>query len=105
MLNQRQLLVASQLFVATGRAGHPFDLAKFSNDMQYALATLASLREHVNDPSIQTLIAEAVVELTSAPALKSEASSQVMPAGSTAAVAPAPTEGDDAPKRYVGRLR
>lgn len=110
MLNQPQLLVASQLFVASGKAGHPFDLAKFSHDTQYAMTTLASLRAHAAEPALQMLIAEVALELANTPPVLSTASMSSAVNVMASEAAPtvtenAPTEGDGAPKRYVGRLR
>ncbi len=96
MLNQRQLYVASKLFVAAGRAGVPFDLSRFSNDRTYAMATLSALAGQLTEPSAQTIVAEAIQTLNEAetPLVAIEPSTQ-------SAIAPM----EAGPDKYVGRLR
>lgn len=99
MLNQKQLFVASRLFVIAGKAGEPFDLSKFSNDREYALATVASLASRLSEPAAQPVIAEMMVLLNEG----AVSTTTVIPVPAAATVAPA-TEAPRADK-YVGRLR
>jgi hypothetical protein len=41
--NQKQMHIVSQLFMAAGKAGHAFDLGRFTKDAVYASDTLAKL--------------------------------------------------------------
>jgi hypothetical protein len=97
MLTQQQLLLASQLFIAAGKAGHSFDLSKFSNDRSFAIDVLSRLAASVPDAAVQALVAKVTM------ALAAEAPKPVEPAQSASAAQLVTQE--DAPKRYVGRLR
>lgn len=102
MLSQRQLLVASRLFVAAGKAGHPFDLSKFSNDLNFANSTLATLRSHPSAGALRPLVDEMAFELMSTP---TDARTAVPTPPKEVAVPNTPPADEDAPKKYVGRLR
>lgn len=95
MLNQRQLYVASRLFVAAGKAGVPFDLSRFSNDRTYALATVSALASQLTDPAAQAVVAEMLLTLNE--------SELIPPPAPTPSVTPPTTEA--AQDKYVGRLR
>jgi hypothetical protein len=98
MLSQTQLLIASQLFIAAGKAGQPFDLSKFSHDRSYAMQTLGELASRSSDPAVLELVAKAALALTDAEAPKPVAAAQ-------SETVTNPIDPDDALKRYVGRLR
>lgn len=95
MLNQRQLYVASRLFVVAGKAGVPFDLSRFSNDRAYALATVSSLASQLTDPSAQAIVAESLQTLHETETIP------VAPAAPPVAITPV----EATPDKYVGRLR
>jgi hypothetical protein len=98
MLSQQQLLIASQLFIAAGKAGHPFDLSKFSHDRSYAMQILGELMSVASDPLVRDLVAKATTTLAHVDAPK-----PVEPAQPESVAKPVDPE--DAPKQYVGRLR
>lgn len=54
-LDQRQMYLASQLFVAAGKAGLIFDFAKFVSTPAYAAETLVLLAFEAKDPAMQNL--------------------------------------------------
>jgi hypothetical protein len=95
MLNQRQLFVASRLFVVAGKAGVPFDLSRFSNDRNYALTTLSSLASQLTEPSAQAVVAEALLSLSEVDNFEHAAALPAKPVPPTEASA----------DKYVGRLR
>jgi hypothetical protein len=97
MLTQQQLLLASQLFIAAGKAGHPFDLSKFSNDRGFAIDVLSRLSANVSETAVLALVAKMTL------ALAEEAPKSVEPAQPASGTPPVVQE--EAPKQYVGRLR
>ncbi len=97
MLNQKQLVLASRLYIAASKSGHTFDLAKFSNDREYALQTLAHLMSEIHEGDTQPLIAETMLSFSE------QVSLSPPPTASSPGNEPKP--GEPAPKQYVGRLR
>jgi hypothetical protein len=102
---QKQLFVASQLFMAAGKSGLRFDLARFIKDSGYANETLISLAGSATEPALQAMVAQAIVELMpQAPA----APPAPPPPAAPPPAAPPVKEPAAPPKtesRYIGRLR
>jgi hypothetical protein len=110
-LDSKQMHIVSQLFMAAGKAGHPFDLSRFVNEPGYASETMAKLSLHADaqrNDALQSLTAVAMdllssVALAYAPAPAATAPS---PSAATPANAPAPSPAaSDIAQKYVGRLR
>jgi hypothetical protein len=106
MLEQKQLYLASRLFVAAGKAGLPFDLARFSNDRAYSNQTLSELALSLTDAEAQTLIVELTIAMQADLAVThSIQQAAVLPQESTLTEF-AQQKSEPAPeKKYVGRLR
>lgn len=65
-LDQKQMHIVSQLFMAAGKAGKPFDLGRFTKDPAYASDMMAQLALHANqvrNESLQGLVAVAMEQL------------------------------------------
>jgi hypothetical protein len=110
-LDSKQMHVVSQLFMAAGKAGHPFDLSRFTKEPSYASETMAKLSLHADaqrNDALQSLTAVAMdllssVTLASAPA---PAAQILAPSASAPAIAPAPPPAaSDIAQKYVGKLR
>jgi hypothetical protein len=100
MLTQKQLFLVSKLYVAAGKAGYAFDLARFSNDAAYAFETMARIAG-APDPSLQALVAEAMIALNGdTPAADATSAGPAAP-GEKSATPVKPAD----EKKYVGRLR
>ncbi len=68
-LDSKQMHIASQLFMAAGKAGHPFDLARFVKEPIYASETMAKLNLHADTQGndvLQSLTSMAIAALSSA---------------------------------------
>jgi hypothetical protein len=101
---QKQLFVASQLFMAAGKSGLRFDLARFIKDSGYANETLVSLAGSATEPALQAMVAQAILELMP----QQDAAPAAAPVPPPAPAAPPIREPAAPPKiesRYVGRLR
>jgi hypothetical protein len=108
MLTQKQLFLVSKLYVAAGKAGYAFDLARFSNDAAYAFEVMARIAG-APDPALQGLVAEAMVALNGdMPADAADAGSA---GGANTGNNATPNQKSATPakpgdeKKYVGRLR
>jgi hypothetical protein len=94
-LDSKQMHIVSQLFMAAGKAGYPFDLARFTKEASYASETLAHLSIQAgvlgNDP-LQSLTALATDALRTL----------AIPANPTTPVA---AQAPSNSQKYVGQLR
>jgi hypothetical protein len=100
-LDQKQMHVVSQLFMAAGKAGHAFDLGRFTRDSTYASETLAKLSMAATAAPNDSL--NALVLLTM-DVMASAAAVAVMPA-SAPAVRLIQESARSVETQYVGRLR
>jgi hypothetical protein len=101
MLEQKQLYLASRLFLAAGKEGFPFDLSKFSNDRDYAMQTLGELLSTTQIADTQTLVAELLISLQGDFVVKNpSASVSTNDENSTSTNSEAPTQ-----KKYFRTLR
>jgi hypothetical protein len=103
-LDSKQMHIVSQLFMAAGKAGHPFDLSRFVKEPSYASETMAQLNLHADtqgNDALQSLTAAAMDLLSSVtmPAPLSSSASASAPASERPAFTP------EAPQKYVGQLR
>jgi hypothetical protein len=99
MLTQNQLYLTSRMFVAAGKAGVPFDLAKFSNDRSYAFEVLGHLASASPNRELQALVAEVILALNEGvPKIAAQPSAPELPKQE---LQPEPAT----PNKYVGRLR
>jgi hypothetical protein len=107
-LDQKQMHVVSQLFMAAGKAGKTFDLGRFTKDPAYTSDTMVQLALHadgIGNASLQSLVISAMEQLASV--------TMPAPLASTSAPAPAPAPAPRAApvatppvdQKYVGRLR
>jgi hypothetical protein len=108
-LNNTQMFAASQLFMAAGKAGKPFDLARLAQEPGYAADVIAVLAAHAQasgNAALQTLCDKLTEALAAQPV---RAVSPASPQASPRTFAPdieATTKTEAPPaERYVGRLR
>ncbi|MBS7806821.1 hypothetical protein [Variovorax sp. PCZ-1] len=106
-LDQKQMHIVSQLFMAASKAGKTFDLGRFTKDTAYASDTMAQLAMHadqVRNEHLQGLVVIAMEQLASmnmpAPVLASPATPLPAPSPAPIVAAAQPTA-----QQYVGRLR
>jgi hypothetical protein len=111
-LDSKQMHIVSQLFMAAGKAGHPFDLARFTKEPSYASETMAKLSLHADaqrNDALQSLTVVAMDLLSSVtmPATAAPTPSfSSSPIAAIPAASPAPPPAtSDADQKYVGRLR
>jgi hypothetical protein len=100
-LDQKQMMLASQLFMAAGKAGQPFDLARFSRESAYASEVMANLAAHSsseNHPALQSLVAIAMDALSTVQ-LTRPAPLAAFP------TEPSPPSKAESQQKYVGQLR
>ncbi len=100
-LDCKQMHIVSQLFMAAGKAGHPFDMARLIKDASYAKDTLTQLALYADaggHEQLQSWVISAMEQLSSASASQPPAAPIVAPVAST----PAPAEST---QKYIGRLR
>lgn len=112
-LDSKQMHIVSQLFMAAGKAGRPFDLARFAKDAAYASDTVAMLTvfafEQKNE-GLQSLAAITMEVLSDATARAITATPAPAPAPASTPAPPAPDSKLAAPsslppQKYVGQLR
>jgi hypothetical protein len=104
--NQKQMHVVSQMFMAAGKAGHAFDLGRFTKDAVYASEVLARLSiapQMEQSESFNALVQASLQVMTEVTAVAITAPA---PLAASAPIAPdraavVPIAQD----RYVGRLR
>lgn len=102
-LDQKQMHVVSQLFMAAGKAGKPFDLARLTKDPAYASETMAQLLLHadsVGNEPLQSLVISAMdlmASVTLPTPLRSAAPAAIEP--------PAISFDASTAQQYVGKLR
>jgi hypothetical protein len=110
-LDSKQMHIVSQLFMTAGKAGHPFDLSRFTKEPNYASETMAKLSLYADaqrNDTLQSLTAVAMDLLSSVTMASTPAPAAPAPSVSAAtpANAPAPFPAtSDAEQKYVGRLR
>jgi hypothetical protein len=113
-LDSKQMHIVSQLFMAAGKAGHPFDLARFIKEPGYSSETMAKLSLHAGakgDDALQSLAAQTMDMLSSInipePAREpaTQPSTASAPTPTPSAPAQAESAAGDASQKYVGRLR
>jgi hypothetical protein len=95
--DSKQMHIASQLFMAASKAGHPFDLSRFVKESSYASETMAQLSVHADTQSnaaLQELMATAMDFL----------SAMILPA-SLPSINKSPTAIPELSQKYVGQLR
>ncbi len=103
-LDQKQMYLASQLFVAASKLGLGFDFGKFVNHPAYAAETLAQLAVQAKNSALQDLIALTASSIGSGKTLAAAVVST--PAGAAAPATEITPENPEAiVDRYVGRLR
>jgi hypothetical protein len=102
-LDSKQMHIVSQLFMAAGKAGKPFDLARFTKEPAFASETMAQLLLHADESrneSLQSLAISALEQLANM--ATHAAPAQVSPPAISRPVAEfTRTDG----QQYVGRLR
>ncbi|NJS36193.1 MAG: hypothetical protein HC765_06755 [Brachymonas sp.] len=111
-LDQKQMLIVSQLFMAAGKAGKSFDLKRFTTDAAYASETMAQLALHadqVRDENLQSLVVIAIEQMASV-TMPAPLASPAADEPSLARTPAAPLASPAAPaapveQMYVGRLR
>jgi hypothetical protein len=98
-LDAKQMHIASQLFMAAGKAGQPFDLARFTKEPGYASETLAKLSSYAAAKKNETL--------QTFTALTQEMLSPLTSASTPAVASPPALPADTAvsAKKYIGGLR
>lgn len=105
-LDQKQMHIVSQLFMAAGKAGRAFDLGRFTKDAAYANDTMAQLATHadqVRNEPLQGLVISAM-EMMASVTMQSQVANplQIAPEPSAApSLASAPL----VEQKYVGKLR
>jgi hypothetical protein len=112
-LDQKQMHVVSQLFMAAGKAGHAFDLARFTRESSYASETLAQLSiaaDNAQNESLNSwvLMAMDVMTATTTAATATAATTSASastPNISIKTLAPQQEAPSGADTQYVGRLR
>ncbi len=101
-LSQKQLFNVSQLYMATSKAGLGFDLSRFVGDANYANETLVSLVASAQEPALQAMVAQTILQFMPAQEAPTPAVLAAPPAPSVMKPA-APSTKDES--RYIGRLR
>jgi hypothetical protein len=100
-LDNKQMHIVSQLFMAAGKAGHPFDLARFTKESGYASETMAKLSLLANaqkNDALQSLTAVAM-DLMSNVVITST------PVSTPTPLVTEPPVATVNPQKYVGGLR
>jgi hypothetical protein len=102
-LDQKQMHIVSQLFMAASKAGKTFDLGRFTKDPAYASDTMAQLAMHadqVRNEPLQGLVVAAMEQLASVtmPAPPASSSPAPVPVSPSEPAVPAA-------QQYVGKLR
>jgi hypothetical protein len=96
-LDSKQMHIVSQLFMAAGKAGHSFDLARFVKEPSYASETMAKLNLYADaqrNDALQSLTAVAMDLLSSVTMPAALPSTNEIPAFTP-----------ESPQKYVGQLR
>lgn len=102
-LDQKQMHIVSQLFMAAGKAGNAFDLGRFTKDPSYASETMAQLAlqaDQLGNEPLQGLVVTAMEQLASVTMPAPVAAPVTSPSLSTP-IQPAPVIA----QQYVGKLR
>jgi hypothetical protein len=100
-LDNKQMHVVSQLFMAASKAGVPFDLARFTKEPGYASETMAKISLHAdaqNNETLQSLTA-VVMDLLSKVTINSA------PVATPAPLVAEPPVATVIPQKYVGGIR
>jgi hypothetical protein len=100
-LTQKQLFLASQLYVMSGKSSLGFDLSRFVSDQTHRLETLGHLAAAAAEPALQELVAQAIVAFM--PEDVSEPAQA--PIAQVSAKAHATRTPEYVDTRYIGRLR
>ncbi|TAG25523.1 MAG: hypothetical protein EAZ37_12495 [Burkholderiales bacterium] len=103
-LDQKQMHLVSQLFMVSSKAGHGFDLSRFTKDQEYARETLIQLALHadrVGNEAWQTLVTSAMAQIGAIKESAAESSPQHAVAEPARVVSPTPA----VEQQYIGRLR
>jgi hypothetical protein len=111
-LDQKQMHVVSQLFMAAGKAGLPFDLARFTRESSYASEILAKLSMAANGTSNDHLNALVLTVMDVMASVSAASVAAPTPSPGPASVAKLPTAQvtqreatDNTSAQYIGRLR
>jgi hypothetical protein len=102
-LDQKQMHIVSQLFMAASKSGKTFDLGRFTKDPAYASETMAQLALHadqVRNEPLQGLVVSAMELMATVTMPAALASSAPAATDLAAPVAAPPVE-----QKYVGKLR
>jgi hypothetical protein len=103
-LDSKQMHIASQLFMAAGKAGQAFDLARFTREPVYAselLAQLAVSADAAGNDTLQVLVQNMRETLSSVTVPAAQAPTQTTMPATEAMPAKKPAVSD----QYIGRLR
>ena len=102
--NQKQMHIVSQLFMTAGKAGHAFDLGRFTKDAVYAseiLAKLSMADQMASNESFNSLVQSGLQVMTEVTAAAITAPAPLEPM-----VKPSlPTGATVIDDKYVGKLR
>jgi hypothetical protein len=98
-LDNKQMHMASQLFMAAGKASHPFDLARFTKEPDYASETMAKLSLHADVQNNEALKSLTVVAMD----LLSNVAIASMPVFVPTPALPSDVSANS--QKYVGGLR
>jgi deferrochelatase/peroxidase EfeB len=107
-LDQKQMHLVSQLFMVSSKAGHGFDLSRFTKDQEYARETLIQLAMHADRASNEAWQALVTSAMSQIGAIKEAApATALQPAPQPATTEPikAATPSLTVEQQYVGRLR
>jgi hypothetical protein len=99
-LDSKQMHIVSQLFMAAGKAGHYFDLARFVKEPSYASETMAQLSMHADakrNDALQVLTGLTMDMLSSI--------TTPAPLGSFSELPALVQAESTAPQKYIGQLR
>jgi hypothetical protein len=103
-LDSKQMHIASQLFMAAGKAGQAFDLARFTREPVYAselLAKLAVFADAAGNDTLQVLVQNMMEALSSVAVPAAQASTETTAPATEATPAKKTSVSD----QYIGRLR
>jgi hypothetical protein len=100
-LDNKQMHIVSQLFMAAGKAGHPFDLARFTKEPGYASETMAKLSLHADAQSNDALQSLTTVAMD----LLSNLAIASAPVSTPTPLVAEPPSASVGSQKYVGRLR
>jgi hypothetical protein len=109
-LDQKQMHIVSQLFMAASKAGHSFDLKSFTTNSAYASDTLEALALHADrsgQAPLHSLVAITADMLASLPpASKLESSTSQPELAAQPEPSAEPTSAKTATtQKYIGQLR